>query len=87
MSVRPLLSLFADSPLHLAVENSQVELVRALLKRKANQYARNKEKKTPLQIARQVVQSGAHAGAGEARFSAALEMAALLDSAARNKEL
>ena len=76
-----------DTPLILAVKSSQIAVVRMLLKLKANQFAKDKDGRTALEYAKAVVLRGDRSTPGGAlRASAALEMAALMDTAARGQE-
>jgi hypothetical protein len=71
----------------LAVKSSQVAVVRALLKRKANQFAKDKDGRTALEYAKAVVLRGDRSTQqGELRVSMALEMAAIMDTAARGQD-
>ena len=81
------------TPLLLAVLTNEVEVVRALLRRKANAFAKNADGRTARDIARARIAGGLTGAGGEGAssggkaFSAAIEMAALFDTAERGGEL
>ena len=81
------------TPLLLAVLTNEVEVVRALLRRKANAFAKNADGRTARDVARARIAGGLTGAGGEGAssggkaFSAAIEMAALFDTAERGGEL